>query len=112
MGAVICDKCSEEFEPGDIETKTLKEDIQVQEFSCPHCAAKYIVLATDEELRQMIKRRIQLANRQRLAVEKRLKENTLRMYINEIDKLDNEIKENERELRERFKNDLSDYVNM
>lgn len=88
MDNIECNKCQCKFTVSELSVQELSGELQAQEFSCPECGAKYLVLLTDANLRQLIDKRIRLANRQHLAMQKRLKEATLRKYINEIDGLD------------------------
>ena len=112
MDNIECNKCQCKFTVSELSVQELSGELQAQEFSCPECRAKYLVLLTDANLRQLIDKRIRLANRQHLAMQKRLKEATLRKYINEIDSLDKKIEQEQKALRETHKDLLCGYENI
>ena len=109
---VTCNKCKKDFGIGKIDTIEIEKGLQVQEFSCPTCGARYLISITDATLRGLIKERIALTNRQRAAMKKRLREKTLRKYMHEMDQLTKKIQHNQNELKAMNKEKLKEYENM
>lgn len=59
----VCDKCGHEFSVSRVSIEEIRsDDIMVQYFHCPACLAKYHVCTTDPEMRQLIRKRLEIQN--------------------------------------------------
>lgn len=50
MNKIMCDKCKEQIKP-QIESKHIKNGIQINFFRCNHCGIKTLIDVTDQETR-------------------------------------------------------------
>lgn len=66
--AVTCNYCNEMFlvDRKDVVTKT-DGDLEIQYFACPKCHRKFLVMATDPEMRKLIAMRQQIATQIKMA---------------------------------------------
>lgn len=82
---VTCNACQKMFnvEPKDIVT-TRDGDLEVQYFSCQWCFKKYLVLATDGEMRDLIAQYKQVAMKMRAAHLGKFREKEIRKYEREL----------------------------
>lgn len=78
---VVCNVCSEMFtvEKGHFDVVT-DGDLEVQYFACPNCGEKYIVLAVNSEMRELIATAKDTAMKLRLAHAKRFRAEEIRKY--------------------------------
>ena len=88
-----CNNCLDEFEiePADIETVTL-DDLEIQYFPCPSCGKKYVVLAADEEMKQLIAKRGEIQKKIRTARAGKFRQKTIRQLVTEQEKVIKEQK--------------------
>lgn len=107
---IICDQCNQDFIINGITTRPLIDDLQAQEFICPYCGARYLVLLTDSAIRQRMDDRMALVKKQRALIARRAREKTLRKYIKDIKQIDNDIKRLCDELKAKHKAELREYV--
>lgn len=111
INTTTCDKCNRGFIINGVSIRPLTDDLQAQEFICPYCGARYLVLLTDSAIRQRIEDRVGLVTKQRALIAKRAREKTLRKYIKDIKQIDNDIKRMCDELRREHEAELKEYVN-
>lgn len=99
---MTCNNCLDEFEiePADIETVTL-DDLEIQYFPCPSCGKKYVVLAADEEMKQLIARRGEIQKKIRMARAGKFRQKTIRQLVAEQEKVIKEQKKLMVELKPR-----------
>lgn len=85
---MTCNNCLDEFEiePADIETVTM-DDLEIQYFPCPSCGKKYVVLAADEEMKQLIARRGEIQKKIRTARAGKFRQKTIRQLVAEQEKV-------------------------
>lgn len=83
---IKCDACGNIFDVKKILTKK-QGDYEVQYFVCPHCRRKYQIITTDSELREVIKRRIQLNAKFQLMRNKNFKKETIQKLETELSKV-------------------------
>ena len=63
-----CNNCLDEFELEADKIKTVTmEGIEIQYFLCPSCGYKYVVFATNEELKRLVEERQQLQKQYKAA---------------------------------------------
>lgn len=108
---IVCDKCNQDFIIDDISFRALKGDLQAQEFTCPHCGARYLVLLTDGAIRQKMDDMARLATRQRALISKHTRIKTLFKYNADIKQMSDDIKRMCDALKKKHKAKLKDYIN-
>lgn len=96
--AIVCDFCNETFtlEPKGIETTTVG-DLEIQYFTCPKCHRKFLVLATDPEMRELIARRQEIAAKIKVARVAKARPKSFKRLTKELDAV---VKAQERKLAE------------
>ena len=79
---VRCDNCLDEveIEPGSIQTVTL-DDLEIQYFSCPSCGKKYVILASNDEMKRLIAERRKLTEKIRIAHAKKFRKDTIQNLV-------------------------------
>ncbi len=78
---VVCNTCREMFTVDGGQFCVVKDgDLEVQYFICPHCGEKYIILATDSEMRGLIATVVETSKKLRLAHAKRFRAEEIRKY--------------------------------
>lgn len=88
---LICDSCKTEFNVDDEKLlKVTEGDIEVQYFECPECKRKYIVITTNEKMRDLVQKRSLLTAQIRLARAKRFRTSTINGYLKKYQKLKEE----------------------
>ena len=99
---MTCNNCLDEFEiePADIETVTL-DDLEIQYFPCPSCGKKYVVLAADEEMKQLIAKRGEIQKKIRTARAGKFRQKTICQLVTEQEKVIKEQKKLMVELKPR-----------
>lgn len=84
--AVTCNNCREMFVVENNNISTMMDgNLEVQYFSCPKCGKKYLVLATDGEMRELIARYKKIAMRLRIAHKSKSRSATIRKYERELE---------------------------
>ena len=111
MNKIICDECKAEIQitKSLIETKHLKDGIQINFFRCGKCGDKYLIDVTDRATREKQIEYTKLASmheslnlfEKNKTIEEILKEN-----IDKMDKLQAEIKEAKAELKKKYEGEL------
>lgn len=88
---LICDSCKTEFNVDDERLlKVTEGDIEVQYFECPECKRKYIVITTNEKMRELVEKRSLLTAQIRLARAKHFRTSTINGYLKKYQKLKEE----------------------
>lgn len=78
---IVCNACREVFAVEKGQFRTVKaDDLEIQYFVCPHCGEKYIVLATDSEMRRLIGTAVKVGKILRLAHAKKFRADEIRRY--------------------------------
>ena len=111
MNKIICDECKAEIQitKGLIETKHLKDGIQINFFRCGKCGDKYLIDVTDRATREKQIEYTKLASmheslnlfEKNKTIEEILKEN-----IDNMNMLQAEIKESKAELKKKYEGEL------
>ncbi len=98
--AVVCDYCNEMFtpEPGAFETMTVG-DLEIQYFTCPKCHRKFLVLATDPEMRKLIAQRQEIAAKIKMARVEKARPKVFKRLAKELDAVINAQKRKLPELK-------------
>lgn len=74
-------------------------ELQAQFFFCPHCGKKYLIVATDNELRQTMKRRDDLMKKAALFRRNGFREKSVENCKREINRLSKDIERQTAALR-------------
>ena len=95
FNAITC-KCgtSFEIEPEDIQI-VVRDDLQARYIQCPGCQEKYLIIATDTAMRELIEQRTRVRDYIITARQKRFGEKTIEIYVRK----DQELKEQQERMR-------------
>jgi hypothetical protein len=118
MNKIVCDKCNQDIKMTKelIETKYLKDGIQIKFFRCGNCKEKYLIDVTDTEVRNKQRELRKWAEQREKALSIVIDNlsseelEKLTMLADEclfnIDRLQGEIKAAKAELEEKYKGEL------
>lgn len=97
---VLCNCCGKDISLRGISVETVQDgELQVQFFFCPHCGKKYLIVATDNELRQTMKRRDDLMKKAALFRRNGFREKSVEKFKREINRLSKDIERQAAALR-------------
>ena len=83
-----CNNCLDEFETEPASIQTVKiEDLDIQFFPCPSCGQKYVVFATNDEMKRLVVARDLLQKRIRTAHLGKFRQKTIQQLVSEQTKL-------------------------
>jgi uncharacterized Zn finger protein len=114
MNKIICDRCKAEIQMTKdlIETKHLKDGIQINFFRCGKCGEKYLVDVTDRNIR-IKQSEMSVHIKLKADLMKRVNKDNIqeteekaKELDNIMDKLEKEIKEAKAELKKKYEGEL------
>ncbi len=88
--AVTCNYCNEMFlvDRKDVMTQT-DGDLEIQYFACPKCHRKFLVLATDPEMRELIAHRQKVATKIKMAKVAKARPKVFKQLARELELVEN-----------------------
>ena len=99
---IECNNCRKPFALATYDFKSIEEgDLHVDYISCPECGEKYLFFVSDQEMRDLVRRRRRIADQIKAGHAKHFKKKTLDGYMREMDKIRAKQKEIYPPLKER-----------
>lgn len=85
---VVCDRCDTVYYITAKSIEVIRDgDLEVQFLSCPQCGLKCQIITTNQEMRDLIEKRKALHQQIRMAMAKHFREQTIRGYERQLEKV-------------------------